>query len=142
MGCLVINILQSLYLLARQGRIGAELRINNSTMIALRAHTIYIRPKSSKSHVLRIIVCYAISTHCPVNASTHMQLRKSSLHLPLLPKPFRRLLRHSRLIDDTCASSEREISIITRGPVIPSQLLGNFTTWSKVKNKSRSNATA
>jgi hypothetical protein len=45
-----------------------------------------------------------------------MQLCKSSLHLPLLPRPLRRLLRHSRVIDDTCASSEREISIITRGP--------------------------
>jgi hypothetical protein len=34
-------------LLASQGRMGAELSINNSTMIALRAHTIYIGLKSS-----------------------------------------------------------------------------------------------
>ena len=127
---------------AGQGRMGAESTINNSTIIALRAHTIYIRPKSSQSHVLKIIVCYAISTHCPANASTHMQLCKASLHLPLLPRPRPQLLRHSRVIDDTCASFEREISIIARGPVIPSQPLGTFTTWSNFKNKSISNATA
>ena len=115
---------------AGQGRMGAESTINNSTIIALRAHTIYIRPKSSQSHVLKIIVCYAISTHCPANASTHMQLCKASLHLPLLPRPRPQLLRHSRVIDDTCASFEREISIIARGPVIPSQPLGSRRmTW-------------